>query len=88
MPVAAAFSISGRSTISNEAIFIAGTPSTASSSTASWSKTLEKKWMPRWRAWAASSDCHSRGSEISSSSSAGALSLIAFKYSNFGVLVE
>ena len=41
------------STISNEAIFSAGTPSSASSSTAARSNGLEKKAIPRSRAWSA-----------------------------------
>ena len=38
--------ISGRSTISKEAIFNTGTSSASSSATASWSNGVEKKWMP------------------------------------------
>ena len=74
-PVAAATSISGRSTISNEAIFSAGTPISASSITASASNGLEKNCIPREAAWSASGACQSRGSEIRSSSSAGGLSV-------------
>ena len=41
-PTAAALRISGRSTISKDAIFIAGTPTAARLSTASWSNGVEK----------------------------------------------
>ena len=47
MPVAAAWRMRPRSTSSNEAIFSAGTPSWASSSTAARSKGEENQWIPR-----------------------------------------
>src|SRR3712207_8710638 len=55
-----AASISGRSTISNEAIFSAGTPSSASSATASWSNGLEKNCTPRDRSEEHTSELQSR----------------------------
>jgi hypothetical protein len=70
-PTLAALRISGRSTISNDAIFSAGTPSSASWSTARWSNGLEKKWMPRAAACSASRGCHSRGSATDSRISCG-----------------
>ena len=85
-PAEAALRISGRSTISKEAIFMAGTPSAASPSTAAWSNGLEKKWIRLSRACSASLGCHSRGSEIASSSSCGERS--SSRYANRGVFDE
>ena len=85
-PAAAAWRISGRSTISNEAIFMAGTPSSRSESTASRSNGEEKKAMPLSAACFASCGCHSRGSAMASSSSCGLRS--SSRYSNCGVREE
>jgi hypothetical protein len=76
------------STISNDAILSAGTSSASSSRTASWSNGLEKNAMPRSRAYASSSPCHSRGSEMSSSSSDGDRSVSGARYLKRGVFVE
>ena len=61
-PLLAVYSMSGRSTSSNDAILNAATSSASSSSTAARSNGLERNSMPASRLCAARIGCHSRGS--------------------------
>ena len=86
-PTEAAASMSGRSTISNDAIFIAGTPTAARDFDGVVVERGREEGDPaRPRACSASSGCHSRGRAIASSSSFGLRS--SFRYVNRGVFVE